>query len=113
MRIDDNEEKNKREVPQLDFTLQLTDESGKTAALKVSAVKSIAKPLKSQFTKFKFLEDDMVGADWEVQLQTFHFPLAAFQAQNPEFQLDQIQKIEFLFDQNPYGVVVIDDVLVE
>ncbi len=29
---DDNEEKNKREVPQLDFTLQLTDESGKTAA---------------------------------------------------------------------------------
>ncbi len=54
----------------------------------------------------------MVGADWEVQLQTFHFPLAQFQAQNPEFQLDQIQKIEFLFDQNPYGVVVIDDISV-
>ncbi|WP_419211561.1 hypothetical protein ACNR9Q_12530 [Maribacter sp. X9] len=109
----EEEETKKREVPQLDFTIQLTDESGNTAALTVSTVKPIAKPLKSQFTKFKFLEDDMVGGDWEVQLQSFHFPLETFQTKNPDFKLDQVQKIEFLFDQNSYGVVVIDDIAIE
>ncbi|MDF4203113.1 hypothetical protein PXD56_09110 [Maribacter sp. SA7] len=98
-----------REVPQLDFTIQLTDEFGQTSALKVSDIKGITKPLKTRFTKFKFLDKDMIGDDWEVQLQTYHFPLEAFTSKNPEFKSDSLKSISFVFDQTDYGVVVLDE----
>ena len=107
---DDEEEKEEREVPQLDFTIQLTDESGTTTAVKVSTIKTIPKPLKTRFTKFEFLEEDMIGKDWEVQLQTYHFPIQSFTTKNPDFNLGQLDTIEFIFDQTPYGVVVLDEI---
>ncbi len=107
---EDEEEEKERDVPNLDFTVQLVDVGGTKASMKVSAIKAIPKPLKSRFTKFEFLEEDMVGADWEVQYQTYHFPLAQFKKQNPEFKLSEIVSIQFIFDQNPYGVVLIDDI---
>ena len=106
----DEEDKKEREVPKLDFTVQLVDANDNTSSIKVSAIKAIPKPLKTRFTKFKFLEEDMIGADWEVQLQSYHFPLALFKKQNPGFDLNQIVSIQFIFDQNPYGVVIIDDI---
>lgn len=116
-KVDDNDDNKsdadkKREVPQLNFTIQLTDSAGRMIALQVSANKMIAKPLRSRFTKFKFLEKDMVGADWEVQLQSFHFPISQFQQRKSDFDPSKISKIEFVFDQNQYGVVVIDDISV-
>ncbi|WP_405414859.1 hypothetical protein [Maribacter sp. Asnod1-A12] len=103
-------EEDKREVPQLDFTIQLTDESGQTSALKVSEIKGITKPLKTRFTKFKFLDKEMIGEDWEVQLQTYHFPMQAFSNINPEFNVEAISSIKFIFDQTEYGVVVLDEI---
>ncbi len=107
---EDEEEQKVRDVPNLDFTVQLVDANGTNSSIKVSAIKAIPKPLKSRFTKFEFLEEDMVGADWEVQFQTYHFPLAQFKKQNPEFKLSEIVSLQFIFDHNPYGVVLIDDI---
>ena len=109
---EDEKEQKERDVPNLDFTVELVDTSGTKASIQVSAIKAIPKPLKSRFTKFEFLEEDMVGADWEVQFQTYHFPLAQFKKQNSEFNLSDIVSIQFIFDQNPYGVVLIDDIAV-
>ncbi|WP_133687545.1 cation diffusion facilitator family transporter [Maribacter spongiicola] len=100
----------KREVPELDFTIQLTDESGQTSSLKVSEIKGITKPLKTRFTKFAFLDKQMIGADWEVQLQTYHFPMKTFYIINSEFNVDAISSIKFIFDQTDYGVVVLDEI---
>ncbi len=101
-------EKEEREVPRLDFSIQLTDGSGQTSSLKVSEVKAIPKPLKTRFTKFKFLDKEMIGEDWEVQLQTYHFPLETFMDRNADLDLERVSTIEFIFDQSPYGVVVMD-----
>ncbi|TLP79213.1 tripartite tricarboxylate transporter TctB family protein [Maribacter sp. ACAM166] len=106
----DIDEEEEREIPQLDFSIQLTDELGASTSIKVSDIKSISKPLKTRFTKFKFLDKEMIGEEWEVQLQTFHFPLETFTAKNPDFNLGQLQTIEFIFDQTPYGVVVVDEI---
>lgn len=103
-------EENKREAPQLDFTVQLTDKAGHTSAFKVSEVKGITKPLKTRFTKFEFLDKDMIGDDWEVQLQTYHLPLEKFSSINPELTLEEVSKITFIFDQTEYGVVVLDEI---
>jgi len=103
-------EDDKREVPQLDFTIQLTDELGQTTVLKVSDIKGIPKPLKTRFTKFKFLDKEMIGEDWEIQLQTYHFPIETFTTTNSDFNLEQLDTIKFIFDQTEYGVVVVDEI---
>tara|TARA_R110002051_G_scaffold137916_4_gene210631 strand:- start:55215 stop:57428 length:2214 start_codon:yes stop_codon:yes gene_type:complete len=103
-------EDDKREIPQLDFTIQLTDHTGQKSALKVSEIKGITKPLKTRFTKFEFLDKEMIGEDWEVQLQTYHFPIAYFSKNNPEFNTEEISAIKFIFDQTEYGVVVLDEI---
>lgn len=103
-------DEDKREVPQLDFTIQLTDASGHTSAMKINEIKGITKPLKTRFTKFKFLDKDMIGEDWEVQLQTYHLPMQRFITANPEFAAKDVASIKFIFDQTDYGVVVIDEI---
>ena len=100
----------KREVPQIDFTVRLTDDQGQTSSLKISAIKAVPKPLKTRFTKFEFLDKEMIGNDWEVQLQTYHFPLKVFMAQNANLNMETIKTITFLFDQTPYGVIVLDEI---
>ena len=107
-----NENEEDREIPNLDFSIRLTDETGTMATLKVSDIKAIPKPLKTRFTKFEFLDTEMIGADWEVQLQTFHFPLQSFIDKNPNFKPDSLKTISFIFDQTPYGVVVVDDIAI-
>tara|TARA_R110001592_G_scaffold10151_3_gene52933 strand:- start:1240 stop:3450 length:2211 start_codon:yes stop_codon:yes gene_type:complete len=100
----------KRKVPQLDFTIQLADILGQTVAIKVSDVKGIPKPLKTRFTKYKFLDEEMIGDDWEIQLQTYHFPLPIFTSKNADFNIEQIKSLKFIFDQTTYGVVVVDEI---
>ena len=99
-----------RDEPELDMSIVLTDRSGQRTKILVSSTKKIAPRLKTRFTKLASLDKDMIGNEWEVQLQTFHLPLATFQADNPGFNIQKLHKISFVFDQNPYGVVVIDDI---
>ncbi|MEQ9443376.1 MAG: hypothetical protein RIG62_30335 [Cyclobacteriaceae bacterium] len=99
-----------REEPALDFSVQLSDQAGNTASLKISDVKRIAPRLKTRFTKLKSLDKDMIGDEWEVQLETFHLPIADFHKSNPDFNLQQLQKVELVFDQCNYGVLVVDDI---
>ncbi len=106
----EKESKENKKVPQIDFTVQLTDAQGKTASLRISMIKAIPKPLKTRFTKFEFLDKEMIGDDWEVQLQTYHLPLKAFSDQHPKFNMEAIKAITFLFDQTPYGVLVLDEI---
>ncbi|MEM6843803.1 MAG: hypothetical protein AAF632_16370 [Bacteroidota bacterium] len=99
-----------RDEPEVDMSIWLTDQVGQRAQIPVSSIKPIAPRLKTRFTKLAFLDKDMIGNEWEVQLQTFHLPLATFQANNPTFNIQKLRKISLVFDQNPYGVVVIDDI---
>ena len=108
--IQEKKDDEEREVPQLDFTIRLTDKLGQTVAIKVSDVKGIPKPLKTRFTKFKFLDKEMIGDDWEIQLQTYHFPLSVFTSKNPDFNIEQVKSLKFIFDQSDYGVVIVDEI---
>jgi len=100
----------KRKVPQIDFTVQVSDEQGQRSSIKISSIKAIPKPLKTRFTKFEFLDKEMIGEDWEVQLQTYHFPLNAFVDKNVNLNVKELKAITLLFDQTPYGVLVLDEI---
>ena len=94
----------------LDVTIQLTDRSGHTAQLLISNVKPIAPQLKTRFTKLASLDKEMIGDEWEVQPQTFHLPLNAFENSGQNLDFNQLYKISLVFDQKTLGVVVVDDI---
>ncbi|KAA2216919.1 hypothetical protein [Maribacter flavus] len=93
-----------------DFSLVLTDTLGQSATVKISDIKNIMPPLKTKFTKFEFLDKDMIGDAWEVQLQTFHIPISKFEKKASDFDPKAVKHIRFVFDQSPKGVVVVDDI---
>ncbi|MDC6405941.1 MULTISPECIES: hypothetical protein [Maribacter] len=93
-----------------DFSLVLTDTLGQSDTVKISDIKNIIPPLKTKFTKFEFLDKDMIGDAWEVQLQTFHIPISKFEKNASDFDPKAIKHIRFVFDQSPKGVVVVDDI---
>lgn len=93
-----------------DFSLVLTDTLGHSANTKISDVKIIMPPLKTKFTKFDFLDKEMIGDDWEVQMQTFHIPLSKFDKGTSGFDSTAINRIQLIFDQSPKGVVVVDNI---
>lgn len=93
-----------------DFSLVMTDTLGQSATVKISDIKNIMPPLKTKFTKFEFLDKDMIGDAWEVQLQTFHVPISMFEKNASDFDPKAVKHIRFVFDQSPKGVVVVDDI---
>ena len=99
-----------RDEPELDMSIVLTDWSGQRAKIPLSSVKKIAPRLKTRFTKLASLDEDMIGSEWEVQLQTFHLPFSSFHADNPTFNIQALHEVSLVFDQIPYGVVVVDDI---
>lgn len=94
----------------VDFSIELVDSLGNLATNKISNSKHIMKPLNTKFTKFDFLDKDMIGDAWEIQLQTFHFPIQQFEKQQPEFDFSAVKTIRLLFDQTSEGVIVLDDI---
>lgn len=106
----EQERHEERKVPPLDLTVRLADTAGQTASLQLGTIKAIPKPLPTRFTKFGFLDQEMIGDAWEVQLQTYHLPLQAFLDTNALLDVAQLRTITLLFDQNPYGVLVLDEI---
>lgn len=108
-----NKEQNsseEREEPALDFSIVLSDQKGNTARMQLSDEKKVAPMLKTRFMKTASLSKDMIGDEWEVQPETFHLPLSKFQQSDSSFNLQQLKQIELVFDQNNYGVIILDDI---
>jgi len=93
-----------------DASIVLTDRDGRTARLVISSHKPIAPRLPTRFTKLASLDKDMIGAEWEVQPETFHFPLDSFKINNPAFNVQQLHEISLIFDQTTSGILVVDDI---
>lgn len=94
----------------LDVTIRLVDTSGSVIELPVSNVKKIVPPLRSRFLKLAKISSDIIGKDWEVQLQHFALPLHQFNQVSGTFDIKSLQKIQLVFDEQlPYGILVVDD----
>ncbi|MCB0629217.1 MAG: hypothetical protein KDD15_05790 [Lewinella sp.] len=100
----------KRKATDLDLHIELVDGQGQRAIQLVSNVKRIAPILKTRFTKLSSLDKDMLGADWEVQPETFHLSLSAFALPNGSFDFSALRSIRLIFNQTPYGVIAVDDI---
>lgn len=108
----ERKEKDKKSAPKdpepVDFTVELSDSAGKTAALPLSRFGVLQPPLKAQFLKSAFLDEQAYKKAAEPVMQTIELPLRDFAAQG----LDpaKLKTIRFRFDRGEKGSIVISEI---
>lgn len=94
-------------LPGIDFTLVLTDHTGERLEFPLSACKPLQPPMQKQLTKWSLFEE---GDPSETIPDFFYFDLDALAQKNPEFRLQNLQSIQFLFNRTPSGSVILDNI---
>jgi hypothetical protein len=91
----------------LDWSIVLTDAAGQSAGLTLGQDRLLYPQVQAPTRRASFLE--FLGTS-EVVLHRYAFALGEFVELNPAFDASAIREIRFVFDANPEGVVIIDDV---
>lgn len=92
-----------------DISIQLSDSRGRTSKLPLSDIITLQKPLHYSLTKFDFLEKPSPV----IILQTVSIPFSRFLRSNPLFNLKRLHEIDFLFNSENDGTVLLDDIGIE
>ncbi|OPA76914.1 alpha/beta hydrolase [Paenibacillus selenitireducens] len=91
----------------VDMTVQAEDRNGNAAAVPLSTVANLLPMFEGNIVKWPFTS--ALPAK-EPVFQNFAFALADFKKANPEFQPEQLMKINFVFDRTEKGTVLIRDI---
>jgi len=92
------------------FSVMLKDSTGNTASVAISDYNVLPGVIKTKFTKFDFLDKNMIGKNAEDQLKSCYLPMSSFLKQNDSLKLDKIKSIHMVFDKDSIGVVILDDI---
>lgn len=100
------------EVPKtrFNFSVVLKDSLGNRASVDFANTNRLPKTIKSRFTKFAFLDEEMMGSESETQLKSCYLPISLFLKKNDGIRLDNLESIHFVFDKDSLGVIVLDDI---
>jgi len=100
------------EAPKIgfNFSVVLKDSLGNSASVALDKENRLPSTIKTKFTKFKFLDKDMIGKDSEVQLKSCYIPISSFLEKADSLNLNKLQSIHLVFDKDSLGVVVLDDI---
>jgi dienelactone hydrolase len=93
----------------LDFTIELSDRSGRTARLALTEVMPLMPPLKAKFTRYP-LAEKFYGSASEPTLQTYEVRFADLKRLNPGFDPTRIRELRMIFDRSRKGVIMLDEV---
>jgi len=106
------DEDKKTETPKIgfNFSVVLKDSLGNSASVELDDKNRLPSTIKTKFTKFKFLDKDMIGKDSEVQLKSCYIPISSFLEKTDNLKLNKLQSIHLVFDKDSLGVVVLDDI---
>lgn len=103
-----DEEEDEPEIP-VDFTIELTDLNGSKSSVLVSEIISIMPPLKTTFMRYKKFES-RYGKSSEPTLQTVAIPMEVFKSKNPEFSIEKLSEIKFIFNKTRKAVIILDEI---
>ncbi|MFC4635393.1 hypothetical protein ACFO3O_15900 [Dokdonia ponticola] len=105
----EDEDDSKKDAPKdpIDFSIRMTDASGETVYFPLSKFSALQRELNVRIWKSQFITDE---DESENVFQTFSYPLIDLTQSNPSFDLSTLQKIDFIFDKTPKGVVIIDNI---
>lgn len=94
----------------MDLTVELVDADGHTARLPLSMFAPVRRPLVTHVLRRADEEQQAFRNTYELVLQTYPMPLAAFRRVAPAFEPAKLRAIRLVFDRTPSGEVVMDDV---
>ncbi|HSJ10207.1 MAG TPA: hypothetical protein VK928_09845, partial [Longimicrobiales bacterium] len=100
----------KKELPPVDFSVEVTDAAGVRAAVPVSSYGAVRRPLESWILMRRDVERTRLPSRSELVLQTYSLPLADFRALAPTLDVRRIRTVRFVFDRAVAGTIVVDDV---
>jgi dienelactone hydrolase len=106
----DDKKKDKDEKPDkapIDLTIEVSDTAGETARLPLSKVAALQRQIETHVVKGDLFPGT---AQFEVEFQSFVFPLASFVEANPKLKPESLKAVRFVFDRTGKGVVILDDV---
>ncbi|WP_026951323.1 poly(ethylene terephthalate) hydrolase family protein [Algoriphagus mannitolivorans] len=103
----DDEKKDDKALIPLDFTLELRDDQGERISFLLSEYSPLQRLIKTRVMKIQFLDKK---DETESIFQFYQFDLGKLTSQNPNFQVEKLRQIQFIFDQSEAGVVVLDQV---
>jgi hypothetical protein len=98
------------DIEYLDFTILLEDEDGNRTSILLSEVNQLLPQLPVQFTKLASWENEDYKNPTEIVFQTFRIPISTFLDVNPQFDLEKIKEIRFIFDQSTSGTIILDEI---
>lgn len=101
------DKKDNKEKQAIDFTVELTDQQGNHIRFPLSECAPLQPQIKKKLTKFAFLNP---FDDAETIPDLFYFNLDKLQQQHPEFVMNKLHSIRFIFDRSPSGVIILDDI---
>lgn len=94
----------------MDLTVELVDADGHRARLPLSLFGPVRRPLETHVLRRADRERQAFREPYELVLQTYPMPLAAFRKVAPSFEPARLRAIRLVFDRTPSGTVVMDDV---
>ena len=103
-----DEDEDKPEIP-VDFTIELTDSNGNTSSVLASKIISIMPPLKTVYLRYKKMES-RYGKSSEPTLQTVSIPMELFKSANPDFLVEGLNEIKFIFNKTRKAVIILDEI---
>lgn len=110
LKLKQKKSKELKDVPAtFDFSIMVTDSLGNASSVTVSETNVLTKRIKSKFTKFKFLDNRMMGQESEVQLKNYYIPMSLFKAKVDSLDLNKMKQLELVFDKDSTGVIILDD----
>jgi dienelactone hydrolase len=94
----------------MDLTVELVDADGHHARLPLSLFAPVRRPLETHPLRRADREKSAFRNPYELVLQSYPMPMAAFRKAAPAFEPARLRVIRLLFDRTPSGTVVMDDV---
>lgn len=104
---EENEEEDDTPKEPIDFSMRITDASGEFIHFPLSRFSTLQRELKVRIFKSQFITNDDQS---ETIFQTFSYPLEEIRSLNPSLDISTIQRIDFVFDKTPKGVIIIDNI---
>lgn len=103
---DDSDAEDGEEDESLDWTIELVDQNGQSAALPLSHDELLYPLVQAVPRRATFLDSN---ESEEVLFRRFRFPIGDFMAVNASFDPTAVASISFVFDRAEKGAIIVDD----
>lgn len=106
---DDSKKNDEDEKPKdpIDFSIKMYDSKGEVLTFPLSHFSALQRELKVRILKSQFIQNKDQS---ENVFQTFSFSFEGIKQFNSSFDMYTIQRIDFVFDKTPKGVIIVDDI---